>query len=208
VDLDFCIKLGMRFMNIKKIKDLVIGLGAKKAEIINVSDILFDTSFRKMCEMNSCGMYGTNWTCPPDIGEINDLIEEAKAFDLAIVYQTISKIEDSYDIEGMLEAGERQNKLALKIKREMGKIPHISSLNLGAGGCKICKTCAKLANKPCVFPDLAIPSLEAYGISVYDLAQTSGMNYINGVNTVTYFGVLLVKEGNKPANKKATAQGS
>ncbi|RAQ30001.1 hypothetical protein DPQ25_00325 [Hydrogeniiclostridium mannosilyticum] len=37
----------------------------------------------------------------------------------------------------------------------------------------------------------AFPSLEAYGVFVSKLAQACGMRYINGANTVTYFGVVL-----------------
>jgi hypothetical protein len=36
-----------------------------------------------------------------------------------------------------------------------------------------------------------MPSLEAYGINVSELAKAAGMNYINGQNTVTYFGAVL-----------------
>jgi len=42
-----------------------------------------------------------------------------------------------------------------------------------------------------IVPDRAMPSLEAYGINVSLLAKTSGMKYINGANTVTYFGAVL-----------------
>ena len=36
--------------------------------------------------------------------------------------------------------------------------------------------------------------METYGIAVSTLAKSCGMNYINGVNTVTYFGAYFVKE--------------
>jgi hypothetical protein len=36
-----------------------------------------------------------------------------------------------------------------------------------------------------------VASLEAYGIFVAKLAEKAGMKYINGVNTVTYFGAVL-----------------
>ena len=40
-------------------------------------------------------------------------------------------------------------------------------------------------------PALAMSSLEAYGIDVAQLAKQAGMKYINGVNTVTYFGAVF-----------------
>ena len=42
--------------------------------------------------------------------------------------------------------------------------------------------------------DLAMSSLEAYGINVSVLAPQAGMKYINGINTVTYFGAVLLGE--------------
>ena len=48
-------------------------------------------------------------------------------------------------------------------------------------------------SKDCVSPDDAIASLEAHGIFVSNLAQSSDMKYINGKNTVTYFGAIFLK---------------
>ena len=64
-------------------------------------------------------------------------------------------------------------------------------LHLGSGGCGVCETCAKRIGESCRFPKLAMPSLEAYGINVSALAKASGMKYINGQDTVTYFGAVL-----------------
>lgn len=41
------------------------------------------------------------------------------------------------------------------------------------------------------FPDRAMSSLEAYGVNVSELAVQCGMRYINGENTVTYFGAVF-----------------
>ena len=64
-------------------------------------------------------------------------------------------------------------------------------LHLGAGGCGVCEVCAKKTGEPCRFPDKAMPSLEAYGVNVSELARAAGMKYVNGQNTVTYFGAVL-----------------
>ena len=37
-------------------------------------------------------------------------------------------------------------------------------------------------------------ALEAYGINVYQAALDAGLRYINGPDTVTYFGTVLPKE--------------
>jgi predicted metal-binding protein len=181
-----------RTMNINdRLPQLAIDLGASKAKVVEVKYIPFNPEFRKMCEMNACGKFGKSWMCPPDIGDVNDLIREAKRFTYALVYQTISSLEDSFDIEGMLAAGEKQNNLAAKIKEHTAPFAFKEILHLGAGGCRVCPKCAKADNVPCRFPDQAMSSLEAYGIAVSELAPLAEMKYINGNNTVTFFGALF-----------------
>lgn len=167
-------------------------LGATQAAVLPVSDIVFHLEFRAMCQSNACGMYGKCWTCPPHVGEPEALISHARSFDTVVVYQTVSPLEDSYDIEGMLAAGERQNELTQAVQALMRKAGEPRFLHLGAGGCRRCAVCAKAEDKPCRFPDEALASLEGYCIDVSQLAASCGMRYINGVNTVTYFSALFL----------------
>lgn len=101
-------------MNEQKLIDLALSLGAYQAAVIPVSRIHFDKSFRSLCESNACGNFGMCWMCPPDVGDIVKLIDEAKTFQSALAYQTVGELADGYDIEGMLEAGNRHNRLAQK----------------------------------------------------------------------------------------------
>jgi predicted metal-binding protein len=170
---------------------LALASGAFKAQVVAVKDIPFNAVFRKMCEMNSCGKYGKSWMCPPEVGDIDTLIAEAQSFFYALVYQTVSPLEDSFDIEGMLAAGERHNQLVARISEQIAEFHLARVLHLGAGGCGVCDRCSKLDDQPCRYPEQAMSSLEAYGISVSELAVICGMKYINGPNTVTYFGALF-----------------
>ena len=81
--------------------------GANRIAVIPVTELVFDAEFRKACEVNSCGIYGRCWMCPPDVGEIHTLIKQAMRYQNALVYQTVSPLEDSYDIEGMQLAAKR-----------------------------------------------------------------------------------------------------
>lgn len=165
--------------------------GAYRASIIDAKSIVLDRAFRAMCEANSCGVYGKCYMCPPDVGDIDELMSEVGKYELALVYQTVSELEDSFDIEGMIEAKKRTYPLAQKLRAVFSDKKVLRVLHLGAGGCGVCETCAKKTNEPCRYPELAMPSLEAYGVNVYELAKAAGMKYINGSNTVTYFGAVL-----------------
>ena len=175
------------------LQQYILSLGAYRVGVVAVEDISFEPEFRQLCESNACGMYGRSWMCPPLIGSVDELIAQAKTYRTAIVYQTVDALEDSYDFEGMMAAGEKINRLSQTLRHHMRKMGEDTSLFLGSGGCRICARCAKLDNKPCRFPGEAMSSLEAYGINVSELARTAGMKYINGVDTVTYFGAVFLK---------------
>ena len=175
---------------------LALACGADKAAVIRGEDVVLSASFRDICRGNGCGMYGRCWMCPPDIGEIGELMARVRTCRHGLLYQTIHPIEDSYDFEGMMEAGAAHNRLVQQIRdhispdaygKDFSKILH-----LGAGGCRVCEVCAKKTGEPCRFPEKALASLEAYGVNVSKLAAAAGMKYINGQNTVTYFGAVFL----------------
>lgn len=174
-------------MSYESLIQQALDCGATKAGIVNIKDVKFDRAFREMCAANLCGNYGRCWTCPPDVGDIDEMIAYAQTFDKILVYQTISELEDSYDFEGMMDAAKEHGKVTARI----AELPIPGRLCVGAGGCSICEVCAKKTNEPCRYPDKALASLETYGINVSELARAAGMKYINGQDTVTYFGGVM-----------------
>lgn len=172
------------------VEEDIRAMGALMASVVPVKEVQFLAEFRDACRANSCGKYGRCWMCPPDVGEIDEMIDRAKQYQWAVVFQTVGQLEDSFDIEGMQDAAVAHNQLTQQVAAAWQ--PRLqNTLVLGAGGCQLCETCAKIDGEPCRFPDKAISSLEAYGISVQQLASLAGMKYINGTNTVTYFSCLL-----------------
>lgn len=181
----------MSFMTNKDIIEKALELGAYKANVIDAKAIVLDRTFRDICATNACGMYGKCYMCPPDVGDIDELMSQVANYDYALVYQTVTELEDSFDFEGMIEAKKKSYPLAQGFRKVFTDMSITKTLHLGAGGCGVCETCAKRMNAPCRFPEKAMPSLEAYGVNVSELAKASGMKYINGQDTVTYFGAVL-----------------
>ena len=72
-----------------RLQEQALALGAYKAGVVKVADISVDASFRSLCETNSCGNYGKNYMCPPDIGDIGELMAELKTYELAMVFQSV-----------------------------------------------------------------------------------------------------------------------
>jgi predicted metal-binding protein len=181
----------MRTVDDGKLIEIATRCGAHGTAVIDVRDITFRREFRDACERNTCGKYGLTWMCPPAVGDIDDLIARASAYRRAFVFQSVGLLDDSFDIEGMEAAARKHNELLQSIFSIMETCTD-DFLKLGAGACMVCReTCAKSLGKPCRFPEKAIASMEAYGIAVSELAELCGMKYVNGVNTVTYFGAIF-----------------
>ena len=171
----------------------ILECGAAGAEVICREQVVLSREFRDICRGNGCGQFGRCWVCPPDVGEIESLMERVRQYPTAILYQSISAIEDSFDFEGMNAAGDAHMRLSQRIGK-LVKVP----LHLTCGGCHLCKVCTKPEGRPCRHPDLALPSMEGYGVDVYRTARNTSLKYINGANTVTYFGMLFFKEPEEP----------
>ena len=168
----------------------VLAAGAAKAAVILEKDIVLSASFRDICKSNGCGVYGQCWMCPPDIGEINELMDRVHQYQYGLLYQTIYDIEDSFDIEGMGAAGVNHAQVSQKVEDAIRPVLD-KYLHLSCGGCRLCPRCAKRDQQPCRFPDRALPPMEGYGIDVYQTTKPTHLKYINGQNTVTFFGIVL-----------------
>ncbi|MBR2612397.1 MAG: DUF2284 domain-containing protein, partial [Clostridia bacterium] len=107
--------------------------------------------------------------------------------------QTVTPLEDSFDIEGMEEGKRTHNHLTFSLRPLFANLGLTDVLHLGAGACGVCDICAKVTDEPCRFPERATPSLEAYGVNVYETSKVAEMKYINGQNTVTYFGAVFFR---------------
>lgn len=169
---------------------LALEAGAAKAEIISVDQIITSAEFREACRKNLCGAWGKCWMCPPDVGEIEVLMAEIRKYQHALWYQSIAQLEDSFDVEGMFDARKNHTRMSYQVE-DMAKPLLGSHLHLTCGGCGLCERCARRDDQPCRFPDKAMPSLEAYGVDVYQTTKATQLKYINGPDTVTYFSALL-----------------
>jgi len=175
---------------------IALDCGATKAAIIGQDAIVLNAEFRAMCEANRCGIYGRCYTCPPDVGPIDELMARVRSYERGLFYQTIHPLEDSFDIEGMHEAKKAFTGVSQKLLDALRPVLGEDALHLAGGGCGLCETCAKVTDEPCRHPDRALASIESYGMDVYNTTKHTPLKYINGANTITYFGMVLFSERN------------
>ena len=165
--------------------------GFSGAAVLPAREIVLARAFRDACAENRCGLYGKCYMCPPDIGDIDTLMEKIRGYDYGLLLQTISPLADSFDIEGMLAGAKRHAKRMRALWQDLRTELPEGALCLSGGGCRYCKVCAKVTSEPCRFPQEALSSLEAYGVSVAETVAKTPLHYINGQNTLTYFGMIL-----------------
>ena len=121
---------------------LALSLGADNAACCKTDMIRFDPQFRSICHSNACGMYGRCWMCPPAIGDIEEMISEAKGYENLLLFQTVDTLEDEFDFEGMMAGGKRMDNLISALRGELLPSGQGSFLLLGAGGCRIGENCS------------------------------------------------------------------
>ena len=169
-------------------------LGFEEAAPIDPQTLTPNAEVRAMCAADKCHAYGKNWTCPPECGDLDTCTRRIREKTWGVLVQSVAQLEDSFDIEGMMELEENHNRRfhALADRaHEMQK----TALCLGTGGCRICGkgNCAYPA--PCRFPDRACASMEGYGLLVSDACTAAGIPYYHGPNTLAYTACVLMGNG-------------
>ena len=178
-------------MTEEKLLSATLEAGAYQAVIFPAEKIVLSEEFRDICRSNQCGKYGKCWVCPPELPEVVEVITKVRSYGRVLWYQSISQIEDSFDFEGMMEAGKKHALLSQRLQTVAERLLPEEFLHLTCGGCHLCPVCAKTEGKPCCMPDKALPSLEGYCVDVYSTTKETPLKYINDQNTVTYFGAIL-----------------
>ena len=180
----------IRMEDSARLERVALECGAFKACVIPTSAIALSADFRRICESNQCGSFGRYWVCPPDCGEVETLMEAIRQCDYALLYQTVGELEDSFDVEGMQAARREYTRVNQRLRAALPE----ASMHLGAGGCTLCQRCSRPEGEPCRHPEMALIPMEACGIDVYNTTKDTPLKYINGQNTVTYFGMALFTE--------------
>jgi len=131
-----------------------IELGALEAKLIDTNRVVFDPRSELQCRFG-CPRWGNYWTCPPNLNLSQDQFKEAfKKYKKAIVIKTADQ-----------EAGQE---VAVAIEKK-ALLSYGCSYSFALALCVKCEECA--FPEPCLFPHLARPSMDAFGI---DFNKTLG----------------------------------
>lgn len=164
------------------------GLGFSEAAPLDPRVLVPNAQVREMCAADKCHAYGKNWTCPPECGDLPTCAARIAAHTRGMLLQSVGILEDSFDVETMMETEEEHRK-RFHALAELVRAVHKDALCLGTGGCRICGRCAY--PQPCRFPERACASMEGYGLLVSEVCAGAGVPYYHGQNTITYTACIL-----------------
>ena len=156
--------------------------------IIDTTEIVFNPIFRTYCEENACGKYGSNYSCPPDCGDPEEMKRHLLQYPRALVVQTKWDISDYTDKEAIRHAKTEHNHALLRVVRKH-RAGGGRGLMCGASNCCLCSTCAITDGAPCKFPDLKFSCLSAYCVHVKKLADLANMDYAPDDGLLAFFGM-------------------
>lgn len=185
----------MSLDTMKQAADRALEFGFTHSGVLDVGTIKLYKEIRDMCNPKDCPTYGTNWTCPPESGSLEENTDILKSYSSGIIVQSMCILNGPFDAKGMMEGGaEHQKRFRTYRKQLMGEYPDM--LALGAGGCNICEKCT-YPDEPCRLPDEALSSMEAFGIHVNEVCKKNGMKAHypdpDGRQTLTYVGCYLLE---------------
>lgn len=179
-------------MKKEKLLSIAKECGFETVAELDVSTLEALPDVREMCAVNTCGMYGAKWSCPPGCGDIEECGAKMKRYGKGILVQTVGDIEDSLDFEGIMEVKENHD---ARYKECAGKLREVLSdmLPLADGACTICAKCT-YPDEPCRFPDRSFSSMEAFGLYVAAVCKKNGVEYNYGPGKMCYSGCFLYND--------------
>lgn len=163
-------------------------IGFDEAKPLKVATLKPMATVRDMCAEDKCRAYGKNWTCPPAIGTLEECEARMQSYQHGILLQTVGHLQKRIDSRTIRDT-ERRHTENFRAFSDRVREEYPDALCLGAGGCRVCKTCAY--PEKCRFPVKALPSMEGYGLFVTQVCRDNDLPYYHGEGTIAYTACVL-----------------
>ena len=168
---------------------MAIDEGFDAAQKLDCSTITPYPDVRAACELNRCGRYGKSWSCPPACGSLKDCEDRLRKYSSGLIVQTVGKLEDEFDGEGMTETARRHEQHFRTLSKRLW-VDFPDMLPVGTGSCSHCDFCT-YPDAPCRNPHGAAIPMEAFGMMVHEICRLNGMEYYHGKGTIAFTGCFM-----------------
>lgn len=177
-------------MKTEEIIELAREIGFDHTGELNMRALDFRQEVRDMCSSGRCRAYGTRWSCPPAVGNLERSRRRAEKYHRGILVQTTGQMAHDFDSEGIFRAERcHKERFATLVRQIRHFCP--DCLPMGTGACTLCRKCT-YPDRPCRHPEEMFISMEGYGLLVNDVVKASGLRYDYGPGTITYSAAVLI----------------
>ena len=168
-----------------------LDFGFSHAGLMDPGKLRVREEVRLMCASDRCQAYNRCWVCPPASGSLELNRQILATYKSGLLVQTTGELEDPFDYDAMMDLDKVQKERLNEFREELWPA-YPDLIALGNGACTICDTCT-YPTAPCRHPELAIQSMEGFGLVVSDVCAANGLGYYYGPNTITYTGCYLLQ---------------
>ena len=182
---------GESLSNLEKITALAEECGFSYSAPLAISTLEFLQEVRDMCNADQCDIYNKSWSCPPACPTLEEMRACVLDYSDGLLVQTVGELEDSYDWEGIMDAGARHKANFGRMRDALDKqFPSVYAM--GAGACRLCDSCT-YPDEPCRFPDKMSASMEACGLFVSKVCTDNNLKYNYGQDKIAFTSCFLFK---------------
>ncbi len=174
-----------------RFEELARQLGIETCREISPDILIPEERIRAYCSENKCGNYGNNYTCPPYAGSLEEIRAKLKGFEKGWLLQYTRDIDVKGDREGVIRTRTDFHHKILRLEELLKERGVNRVWGMIGGNCGLCDTCRAQSNEPCLYPDRARMSLEAIGVDVLGLLDSSGLDSRFHTDRITWTGCIL-----------------
>ena len=179
-------------MDRQKLEQQLMELPLYVYTYIDPKSLDFSERIRYICKAE-CPMYGKTWACPPAVGEVDECKAKCLKYNSCLLVGTITEVVGEPSMEQSLATRPEHEKITNQIRdlfREQGIEPYI----LSTEACTVCERCAFLDGLPCRLPGRMHPCLESHGINIIPTLEENGLDFIFGLDVITWYSLLFFNE--------------
>ena len=141
----------------QKLIDKCIQMGADGAKLIDTGEIFFDPRSHLKCSFG-CNRWGKFWTCPPHNGISQEMFMDSfSKYKVGLIIKTADP--------------KMGQDISLAVEKE-ALLSHGAVFAFALALCVKCDECSY--PDPCRFPDVARPSMDAYGMDIVKTVEIVG----------------------------------
>ena len=159
-------------------------------EFFSPQELTFTGRVRTVCEQE-CPMYGKSWACPPAVGTVEECRAECMSYDHVLLLTSVAEVTDTANMEETLATRGPHEELTRQARQMLLDCGAEEAMALSTEACAHCDQCT-YPNAPCRRPDRMFPCVESHGITVTDLAEKFGLDFINA-GMVIWFSLLFYR---------------